>query len=74
MFVGPETKDVVKDTLTNLGLSKENATIYSERSKGSVSWAMNQYLNKEQSQDFEKRFVSWVRSAFLAKKNKSAVA
>jgi len=74
VFVGPETKDVVEEALINLGLSKEDATLYSERSKGSVSWAMSQFQNKEQSQDFEKRFVSWVRSAFLAKKNKIAVA
>jgi len=74
VFVGPETKGTVKEALINLGLSTEHATLYSERSKGSVSWAMSQYQNREQSQDFEKRFVSWVRSAFLAKKNKDAVA
>lgn len=74
VFVGPETKEVVKTALISLGLTKEQARLYSERSKGSVSWAMNQFQNKEQTNDFEKRFVSWVRSAFLARKNKGAVA
>lgn len=69
----PLAEDVIADALLKKGASHQEAMQIAHESNGNFNKALD-LLNKD-SEDlvFEKWFVQWVRSAFKAKGNKTAI-
>jgi len=69
----PLSADVIASALVKKGLSKQEALRLAHESNGNFNKAVD--LMNQDSEDliFEKWFVQWVRSAFKAKGNKSAI-
>lgn len=69
----PLAEDAIGEALVERGLSREEAMRIAHEANGNFNKALD--LMNEDSEDlvFEKWFVQWVRSAFKAKGNKTAI-
>lgn len=69
----PLAESAIVEALINKGVTSENATKIAHEAQGNYNKALD--LLNQDSEDliFEKWFVQWVRTAFKAKGNKSAV-
>lgn len=69
----PLAEQIIADGLVERGLAREEALQLAHESNGNFNKALD--LKNRDSEDliFEKWFVQWVRSAFKAKGNKSAI-
>ncbi|WP_340201002.1 DNA polymerase III subunit delta' [Ascidiimonas sp. W6] len=64
---------VIKNALLKKGASEKIAEKIAHQSNGNFNKAMDLYLKDSEEHIFEKWFILWVRSAFKAKGNKSAI-
>ena len=69
----PLAEDAIADGLIALGLSKEVSLRLANEANGNYNKALDLMNNDSEDLVFEKWFVQWVRSAFKAKGNKSAI-
>lgn len=68
------SQDQIREALiNNLDLSSSKADFIAQQADGNYTQAYNLAQNNEEELDFEKWFISWVRLAFQAKKNKQVV-
>lgn len=65
--------DIVEGLLSKFDLSKNEALQLAQQADGSFSKALHYTEKNTDDQEFEKWFISWVRSAFRAKGNKHIV-
>ncbi|PKA98281.1 DNA polymerase-3 subunit delta' [Flavobacteriaceae bacterium MAR_2009_75] len=69
----PLAEDAMADALIAKGLSREEAMRIAHEADGNFNKALDLMNNDSEDLVFEKWFVQWVRSAFKAKGNKSAI-
>ena len=69
----PLAEDAIADGLIAQGLSKEVSLRLANEANGNYNKALDLMNNDSEDLVFEKWFVQWVRSAFKAKGNKSAI-
>jgi len=70
----PLAEDIIKNSLiNNYQLSQINASKIARRANGNYNLACNLIHQDSEDSQFEEWFILWVRSAFKAKGNKSAV-
>ena len=69
----PLPEDVIKNGLLKKGASENIAQKIARRSNGNFNKAIDIYLKDSEDHAFEKWFILWVRSAFKAKGNKTAI-
>ena len=66
-------EDAIADALIEKGLNREEALRIAHESDGNFNKALDLMNNYSEDLVFEKWFVQWVRSAFKAKGNKTAI-
>lgn len=70
----PLSAQQIADYLINhFDIDQLKANYISEQSNHSLAKALDLIKDKDQDADFEKRIIDWVRHAFMATKNKSAI-
>ncbi|WP_340076253.1 DNA polymerase III subunit delta' [Leptobacterium sp. I13] len=69
----PLSEVVVKDALINKGLEANEATKIAHQANGNYNKAIDLFNKDSEDITFERWFVLWVRSAFKAKGNKTAI-
>ena len=69
----PLAEDAISQALIKKGLSKVEAMRFAHEANGNFNKALDLMNNDSEELVFEKWFVQWVRSAFKAKGNKSAI-
>jgi len=69
----PLAEQIIADGLVGRGLTKEEALMIAHESDGNFNKALDIMDKSSEDLVFEKWFVQWVRSAFKAKGNKSAI-
>lgn len=65
--------DIVKGLISKLDLNEKEALKISQQADGSFSKALHLAEHNSDDEQFEKWFITWVRSAFQAKGNKHVV-
>jgi DNA polymerase-3 subunit delta' len=72
-YFNPIPASTIQNKLIELGVEEKKALKIAKQSNGSWTKAL-EILNKNESEEtFQKDFVEWVRTAFMAKKKKSSV-
>ncbi len=71
--LSPLSDGIIREGLINKGCSETLAKSLGFRAHGSFNRALDLWRNNSEEQEFEQWFVSWVRAAFQAKKNKGVV-
>ena len=69
----PLSEQAISDALVDKGLVREEAMRLAHEANGNYNKALDLMYNDSEDLIFEKWFVQWVRSAFKAKGNKSAI-
>lgn len=69
----PVAEEAIVQALVERGVGKEDAIRISHEANGNFNKALDFMNNDSEELVFEKWFVQWVRSAFRAKGNKSAI-
>ena len=69
----PLADEAIADALVQKGLIREEAMRLAHEANGNFNKALDLMYNDSEDLVFEKWFVQWVRSAFKAKGNKSAI-
>lgn len=69
----PLSEQAISDALVGKGLVREEALRLAHEANGNFNKALDLMYNDSEDLVFEKWFVQWVRSAFKAKGNKSAI-
>ncbi len=66
-------KDIASQLIDHQGIAENNAKKISRQANGDYNKALHLISNNEDDFVFEKWFISWVRTAFKAKGNKSSI-
>lgn len=69
----PLAEDVIAQNLLKKGASEAQAQVLAHEANGSFNRALRLLHKKQEDLPFERWFVQWVRSAFVAKGNKGAI-
>ncbi len=69
----PLPENIIKDGLLKKGADEKVALKIARQSNGNFNKALDLFLKDSEDNIFEKWFVIWVRSAFKAKGNKTAI-
>ncbi len=65
--------DIVEGLIKNNGCERQEAQRIAHQANGSYTKAIQLFENNSDDQQFEKWFISWIRSAFKAKGNKATI-
>ena len=69
----PMPENIIAQGLINKGLPEKEANRFAQEANGNFNKALDLMNNDSEDLVFEKWFVQWVRSAFKAKGNKTAI-
>ncbi len=72
-FNALNTTEIEQALESKLQCSKQQAALIARQSQGNYNKALQLLLNNDTTDDFEKRFVTWVRAAFRAKGNAAVI-
>lgn len=69
----PLSENAIKQALMQKGVAESDATRYAVQAQGNFNKALQLLDETEEEDIFEKWFITWVRSAYRAKGNKSSI-
>lgn len=72
-FPGLAEQDIVTSLIENFDLTPEEATKIAHQSDGNYNKALDIFHKDSEDIQFEEWFITWVRAAFRAKGNKTAI-